>query len=309
VEDCTQCHGRRQRSFSREIHLVAQVPELCHQCHEPDAATAGWVHGPVTTGECLLCHEPHKTKVRYLLSQPAPEVCFQCHEQESVYEIERHADESYQGCVDCHEGHTAETKTLLRPAFLASPAGATYLVELRRRQYEEARSSARHELTGGGDALAVLGTIIDSLERGHIWIARAYLEVVLEADALSSTEKQVAADVLEHVASLQEAQAAPRRSDAEGEASPAVVPQQLIDVLRELRAVRAEEAREAAALYYHCLRLYGAGRLREAREGFTEVLKRRSLPGPMKETAGRYLREIEQSLQDAEAPGWRFLNR
>jgi hypothetical protein len=211
--------------------------------------------------------------------------------------------------VDCHEGHAAETKTLLRPAFLASSAGATYLTELRRRRYEEARSSARRELTGGGDALAVLGTIIDSLERGQLWIARAYLEVALETDALASTEKGVLADILQQLAGLQEAQAVPRRSDTEGEVSPAGVSQTLVEPLRELRAVRAEEARKAAELYYHCLRLYGSGRLQEAREGFTEVLKHRSLPAPMRKTAKRYLQEIEQNPQDAEKPGWRFLNQ
>jgi predicted CXXCH cytochrome family protein len=124
VKDCTVCHGNQpRRGTSPKVQLVARVPQLCYQCHPGPAALEGWVHGPVATGDCLLCHEPHRTKAESLLRKPIPELCFQCHEPRAVHAIQGHAEPSYEHCVDCHEGHAGAKKSLLKPAFLEAPAG------------------------------------------------------------------------------------------------------------------------------------------------------------------------------------------
>ena len=42
LSNCTDCHGSRQRQgFSRQVRLVANVPELCHKCHQGYAAPRG----------------------------------------------------------------------------------------------------------------------------------------------------------------------------------------------------------------------------------------------------------------------------
>jgi predicted CXXCH cytochrome family protein len=119
LNDCTNCHvNRRQRTFSRQVRLVAEVPELCYRCHQQDTADNGWVHGPVAAGECLLCHEPHKTRVRFLLKKAVPDLCYSCHDQEAVAMIDHHDEASYAACLTCHEGHVSPTRSLLRAPLL-----------------------------------------------------------------------------------------------------------------------------------------------------------------------------------------------
>jgi len=51
-----------------------------------------------------------------------------------------------------------------------------------------------------------------------------------------------------------------------------------------------------AELYYRSIKLYHAGQVAEAREGFRQVLADKSIPRPMKETAQSYLERIEGNL-------------
>ncbi len=120
VKDCTQCHGHQPRRVSSsKAQLVAPVPQLCYQCHSRFSALEGWVHGPVAAGDCLLCHQPHRTRTEALLRSPVPELCYQCHETRAIHLIEKHDQPSYTHCTDCHDGHASLTKPLLRPAVVA----------------------------------------------------------------------------------------------------------------------------------------------------------------------------------------------
>jgi len=115
-QDCVQCHGeRKERNFSRKVQLVAQVPQLCFQCHPDYDELAGDVHGPVAVGVCTFCHEPHKTPNPSLLKQPIPELCYGCHEAEVLEFFDsKHATPSYSNCNQCHEGHASEKPGLLK---------------------------------------------------------------------------------------------------------------------------------------------------------------------------------------------------
>jgi predicted CXXCH cytochrome family protein len=116
VKDCTQCHGRQtRRGTSSKVQLVADPPQLCYQCHSRFTTLEGWVHGPVAAGDCLLCHEPHRTRNEFLLAKPVPELCYQCHEVRAIHTIDRHDEPSYAHCIDCHDGHASTTRFLLRP--------------------------------------------------------------------------------------------------------------------------------------------------------------------------------------------------
>jgi predicted CXXCH cytochrome family protein len=131
INNCTECHGNSQRrTSSRQVQLVASVPQLCHKCHQEYAALKGWVHGPVAVGECLLCHEPHKAKNESLLVKPVPELCYGCHDSQAIRLIDGHAEESHVRCIRCHEGHAGVTKSLLKLAFLGTSAGQAVLSEV-----------------------------------------------------------------------------------------------------------------------------------------------------------------------------------
>lgn len=117
-ENCGKCHGSlQQRSFSSEVQMTSRVPDMCYQCHEElmPAALEGWVHGPVSVGVCLFCHEPHKSQNQYLLKKAIPELCFGCHEADGIKLIPNHSKEIYSKCHNCHESHSTSERYLLKP--------------------------------------------------------------------------------------------------------------------------------------------------------------------------------------------------
>ncbi len=126
--NCVPCHGdQSEQASTNQANLVALVPKLCYGCHKDYITLDGWVHGPVATGECLLCHEPHKTDNKSLLSKPIPELCHQCHESKTLQPVANHSDESYAHCSDCHDGHTSPGRMLLKQDFLKTDAGLDYI--------------------------------------------------------------------------------------------------------------------------------------------------------------------------------------
>lgn len=292
IKNCPDCHGARQRtSFSRKVNLVAQVPNLCYKCHEEFASLKGWVHGPVATGDCLTCHEPHKTKNEFVLLSPIPDLCYKCHLPESIQKIEHHAEPSYSHCIDCHAGHASASRSLLSPAFLRRPAGAAYLSQVQQRQYEQSLQQAKSDLTQSRDFLTLLRTATEHVETDQLGQARAYLEVILNSGLLTESEKPLLAEILQQVISLQTPGAA-HEPTAE----------QLVAALRQLQQQRSEQERALADLYYRSIKAYRAGRLTEARQGFLKLRDGGPLLGPVKDTVQSYLERIESSLKDRSEP-------
>jgi predicted CXXCH cytochrome family protein len=306
VKNCTLCHGELRRAGSgRKVQLVAEVPQLCYTCHKEYSALETWVHGPVATGNCLLCHEPHKTQNEFLLRKPVPGLCYQCHEEQAIRLIKKHAEESYARCIDCHEGHAGTTRGLLRQTFLDQPAGLEYRSEVYRRKYEEALRRARSDVAQGEDFLAISRTTLDYLEGGQLWPARAYLEALLSSELVTSTEKPALMEILQQVEALQtkEPNQPPPGAVTQASTDSTTAAEGPAAALRAIREHRGEQARGMAELYYRSIRLYHAGQVAEAREGFRRVLADSSIPRPMKETARTYLERIEGNLAPPGQPG------
>jgi predicted CXXCH cytochrome family protein len=281
------------------------VPQLCYTCHQEYSALEAWVHGPVATGNCLLCHEPHKTQNEFLLRKPVPGLCYQCHEEQAIRLIKKHAEESYARCIDCHEGHAGTTRGLLRQTFLDQPAGLEYRSEVYRRKYEEALRRARSDVAQGEDFLALSRTTLDYLEGGQLWPARAYLEVLLRSELVASTEKPALTEILRQVEALQtkEPNQPPQDAVTQAATDSTTAAEGPAAALRAIRERRGEQARGMAELYYCSIKLYHAGQVAEAREGFRRVLADSSIPRPMKETARTYLERIEGNLAPPAPPG------
>jgi len=114
-KDCTVCHGRRgQRRPTARAFLVSPVPQLCYDCHEDRMVRGPNVHGPVAVGQCLLCHNPHKSRVKYLLKGPVPELCYFCHDTTAVEDIPAHYVRELAACMDCHDPHASLERPLLK---------------------------------------------------------------------------------------------------------------------------------------------------------------------------------------------------
>jgi len=112
---CTNCHDTKRQSRSAgRAYLVAPVPALCYECHDDRTVSANFVHGPVAVGQCLLCHNPHKTQVKYLLEGPVPELCYGCHEADATESIPAHFVSELAACTDCHDPHTSLERPLLK---------------------------------------------------------------------------------------------------------------------------------------------------------------------------------------------------
>ncbi len=305
VKNCTVCHGEQRRAgAARKVQLVAEVPQLCYNCHKEYSTLQAWVHGPVATGNCLLCHEPHRAKNESLLRKPVPDLCYQCHEEQAIRQIRNHAEASYARCIDCHEGHASAARGLLRQTFLDQPEGREYRSEAYRRSYEEALRRARTALTQDQDFLALSGTALDYLERGQWWPARACLEILLGSDLPAETEKPALTEVLRQVEVLQtrEPNQPPQGVQTRTAAESVAAAEGPAAALRAIRERHSERAKNIAELYYRSIKLYQAGQVAEAQEGFRQVLADNTSPRPMKETARTYLDRIEGSLAPPAQP-------
>jgi predicted CXXCH cytochrome family protein len=113
LKDCARCHGsQRGRNFSREVQLTAKVPQLCYECHDAvvPAASEGWMHGPAAAGECLLCHDPHKTTNPHLLREQIPSLCYKCHQEMAGESTPDDVKEPHSQCIGCHAAHASPTE-------------------------------------------------------------------------------------------------------------------------------------------------------------------------------------------------------
>ncbi len=120
-KDCTNCHERATGSlFNRERKLIAPIPKLCYDCHSKDTTPgkspiyATTVHGPVAIGQCLLCHNPHRSKHEALLLKAQPDLCYDCHDKGDIKTIRGHATLLGSRCSDCHEPHASTEQSLLK---------------------------------------------------------------------------------------------------------------------------------------------------------------------------------------------------
>ena len=115
--NCRVCHGTfKQWGFSAPTRLIAGVPKLCYNCHTDYTISAPFVHGPVAVGRCLICHNPHQSKVEHLLKEPEPKLCYQCHDI-TPYTVSApfvHGPVAVGQCLICHNPHQSKTEHLLK---------------------------------------------------------------------------------------------------------------------------------------------------------------------------------------------------
>jgi len=114
--DCRQCHGDIPPGGPRS----APPPKTCAApaCHRVLDPTPRLVHGPVATGDCLICHLPHSSVASHLVAAPAPRLCAGCHDR--LYTCPA-VSAPNSDCLTCHEPHGG-ARNFLRPAGANGPA-------------------------------------------------------------------------------------------------------------------------------------------------------------------------------------------
>jgi predicted CXXCH cytochrome family protein len=104
---CGACHEAQATNA-----LVAPRDQICFRCHEI-ALDRKYVHGPIASGGCLVCHDPHGSGNRALLVSASDRFCFHCHDRDLVHRIDGH-EGLEEGCTDCHDAHASDERSLLR---------------------------------------------------------------------------------------------------------------------------------------------------------------------------------------------------
>lgn len=103
--DCKACHPQGVGRTSP----VSEV-KLCGACHDPKTQGKR-LHGPLGTGQCSICHDPHGSANPKYLVMNVRALCVQCHAQSrSQGHIERAGNKS---CPECHDPHSSDKQYLL----------------------------------------------------------------------------------------------------------------------------------------------------------------------------------------------------
>ena len=105
---CAKCHNLQAGN-----DLIKQPPKLCYTCHDNFKNKFAVLHGPVASGYCTQCHNPHSTKIPKLLERKGQKLCLYCHEKKDVFKNEVHEDINNTDCTDCHDPHGGDDRFLL----------------------------------------------------------------------------------------------------------------------------------------------------------------------------------------------------
>jgi predicted CXXCH cytochrome family protein len=98
--------------------LVSDEKELCGVCHSDVGHEKGrkFVHTPVRTGECALCHSPHASGNARLLLKSTDRLCADCHDLGLAKKKAVHTPVKNGECMRCHAPHSAVEKNNLSKA-------------------------------------------------------------------------------------------------------------------------------------------------------------------------------------------------
>jgi predicted CXXCH cytochrome family protein len=105
VGNCAACHPDDRNSFQ----VAHPLDALCYQCHDRKD-TRKQVHGPIGSGDCTTCHDPHGSPHRALATASPEILCGTCHDQASSG---KHMMQSRgKGCTTCHDPHASDQSFL-----------------------------------------------------------------------------------------------------------------------------------------------------------------------------------------------------
>ncbi len=128
--ECETCHNQQTSSGFKPKFEVEKESEVCFECHDDikdEIAKKKFVHAPVATERCTICHSPHASANRYLLRKTAVQICLSCHDDKSEgnhpvvfhpYQFRKDPRDTKKefSCVSCHQPHAASDDKLLAGA-------------------------------------------------------------------------------------------------------------------------------------------------------------------------------------------------
>ncbi|WP_022852420.1 cytochrome c3 family protein [Thermodesulfatator atlanticus] len=109
---CKFCHEEKGM-----IRIYSGNPrDLCIRCHvnAKEFYKKIYVHGPVGTGDCTSCHNPHASPYQFqLLADKKGDVCIICHKDKDKFVHQKpniivHKVLTQSGCIVCHSPHATD---------------------------------------------------------------------------------------------------------------------------------------------------------------------------------------------------------
>ena len=306
-KDCSICHGKRtQRSFSSQTYLTASIPKLCYNCHDDYTVSAPFVHGPVAVGQCLLCHNPHKSKIEHLLLAPEPELCYQCHDVDTIELIAAHLPKQLSSCTDCHYAHAGSAKALLKGSTSETynETGRTNTAEATSQEYfkppkeQDEQVYAKQEppapaaLPQSKSISEVFRETSRLVEMGKLQQAGEYLEKFKDSNSFTAEERAQIARVLGMINSVINK----NQRQLEIDKQKNNVDEKNAEQPAANSAETDKKLREIAELYYNSTVYYREGRFLRAREGFVKILNTGLIPESMAIKIRGYISDIDNSL-------------
>lgn len=104
---CNTCHEAGATNA-----LMAPPDELCFKCHSI-RLDKKYIHGPLASGGCLSCHDPHSSQYRHLLVSESDGFCSHCHSKAAVERVPAHLGAG-ERCTTCHDAHMSDRAFLLK---------------------------------------------------------------------------------------------------------------------------------------------------------------------------------------------------
>lgn len=107
--NCEACHDKNATG-----KLTKSLLEVCFVCHEDFTKKYKSIHGPVASGYCATCHNPHMSVEAKLLTRTGQQLCLYCHSSEQVFKNEVHKDIKDSNCTECHNPHGGDDRLMLK---------------------------------------------------------------------------------------------------------------------------------------------------------------------------------------------------
>jgi predicted CXXCH cytochrome family protein len=105
---CAECHSKEYMGRPK-----MEQPQLCYQCHDDFGKTNAFLHGPVESGFCTQCHQPHKATIETLLLRNGQDLCLKCHIKDKIVSNRVHTNIETKSCMACHDPHGGASSTYL----------------------------------------------------------------------------------------------------------------------------------------------------------------------------------------------------
>ena len=107
---CNACHDP-----DAQMEVRGEPADYCAACH-PRYFSDEVEHDPVASGDCSMCHQPHRSTYEHLLNDTVYTLCSECHGELEDLSEEAHSDPAAKNCTTCHEAHFGSAP-LLRPGY------------------------------------------------------------------------------------------------------------------------------------------------------------------------------------------------